>query len=256
MREKNRKVSVIMPAFNAERTVARALQSVIDQTYKDFELFVIDDCSSDSTVNVIESFPDERLSLIRNTENLGAPQSRNLAIEMARGRFLCFLDADDEWLPRKLEMQVDLMESNRIALSAHGYNLISTSGKSALCMPPRDVGYEQLLRYNVISNCATMIDMNVVSEKVFFKDLRSRQDWAMSLEITKRFGPAICVQESLLNVYLQKRSISSNKIQAIADQWRLYFSVENLSFFLSVKLLFCWSVLGILKYGKLSRSAK
>ena len=252
----NKLVSVIMPAFNAELTVARALKSVLDQTYTNFELFIIDDCSNDHTVDVIDTFSDPRVSLIKNIENMGAPKSRNIAIEMAQGRFICFLDADDEWLPRKLELQVRLLESSNAALSAHGYKLISTSGKSTVCMPPKEVSYEQLLRYNVISNCATMIDMSVISKKIYFKDLRSRQDWAMSLEITKQFGPAVCVQEELLNVYLQKQSIGSNKMKAVRDQWKLYFDVENISFLLSLKLLIIWAVLGLLKYSSLSRGNK
>lgn len=247
-------VSIIMPAFNADTTIKRAIDSVLTQTYTNLELFIIDDCSTDNTLNVIDNFTDSRIFVIKNIENLGAPKSRNRGIDRASGRFICFLDADDQWLPKKLELQVRLLKSSNTALSAHGYTLITGSGKSSDCIPPKKISYEELLKYNVISNCATMIDMSIVKEKVYFKNLRSRQDWAMSLEITRRYGPAISLQKKLCNVYIQKQSISSNKLKAIRDQWYLYYNVEKLNLVMSMKLFMTWAFLGLLKYSKLLKN--
>ena len=117
-------VSVIMPAYNAEKTINRSLNSILEQSYSNFELFIIDDCSSDKTLQIINSYNDERIILIKNDKNLGAPKSRNKAIEKARGEFICFQDADDEWHLNKIQMQVDFLRETKAPLSAHGYKMI------------------------------------------------------------------------------------------------------------------------------------
>ncbi len=245
-------VSVIMPAYNAEKTINRSLNSILEQSYSNFELFIIDDCSSDKTLQIINSYNDERIILIKNDKNLGAPKSRNKAIEKARGEFICFQDADDEWHLNKIQMQVDFLRETKAPLSAHGYKMIKESGKSIVYSPPRSVQYKDLLKYNVISNCATMLNMNVIGKKIFFKDLNSRQDHAMSLEITKKYGPAKCIPDILLKVFIQTNSVSSNKFQAILDQWYLYRNVEKINLISSLILIISWALKGYFKYSKFS----
>lgn len=241
-------VTVVMPAFNAEVTISRAIDSVITQTHQAFELIIVDDCSSDTTALKIASIRDPRLIYLRNQVNLGAPASRNRGIKIAKGRYLAFLDADDAWATTKLALQISHMRSTGSVLSAHSYRVWNRHGKSLTFCPPAKVSYQRLLAFNVISNCATMIDREKLREDVYFKPLRSRQDHAMSLQITREYGPATTFADVLLDVYLQSGSVSSNKSRAIIDQWVLYRDAECLGILESLLLMARWSLSGLRKY--------
>lgn len=247
----NSLVTIVMPAFNAEETILRAIRSVIVQTYQNFQLFVIDDCSIDSTREVLCGLEDTRIIFLRNQKNIGAAATRNRGIQLAEGRFLAFLDADDVWVSNKLELQVAHMKLTGSVLSTHAYRVRDRNGRSFEFFPPAKVSYRKLLKFNVISNCATMIDRSRLQEDVFFKQLRSRQDHAMSLEITKKYGPATSLKSVLLEVYLQPKSISSDKKRALIDQWILYRKVEQINIIKSTFLICIWALSGIKKYSRI-----
>ncbi len=118
-------VSIIMPAYNVSEFVFRSINSVLNQTFQDWELLIVDDCSTDDTVGVIQSFVDKRIKLIVNTNNLGGAGSRNVAIAKACGRYLAFLDSDDVWTPEKLEKQIAFMQRQKIGFSFSGYSTIT-----------------------------------------------------------------------------------------------------------------------------------
>lgn len=110
-------VSIIMPSWNTDKFIAETIQSVIDQTYTNWELIIVDDCSSDNTNQIVASFEDERIKYLHNEKNLGAALTRNKALREAKGEWIAFLDSDDLWMPEKLEHQIDFMNENGYSLS-------------------------------------------------------------------------------------------------------------------------------------------
>ena len=116
-------VSIIMPAYNAEKYIVKSINSIIRQSYKSWELIVVDDCSTDGTVNVISDFKDERIRLLNNERNSGAAISRNRALREAKGKWIAFLDSDDIWHPKKLERQLKFMFKNGYAFTFTDYRI-------------------------------------------------------------------------------------------------------------------------------------
>ena len=122
-------VSIIMPSWNTGRFIAESIQSVIDQTYKKWELLIVDDCSTDNTDEVVDSFQDERIRYFKNENNSGAALTRNRAIREAQGEWIAFLDSDDLWAPKKLERQLVFMKKNDLVFSYHEYIKIDEDSK-------------------------------------------------------------------------------------------------------------------------------
>ncbi|MEF2843823.1 MAG: glycosyltransferase family 2 protein [Catenibacterium sp.] len=122
-------VSIIMPSWNTERFIAETIQSVLDQTYTNWELIIVDDCSSDNTDELVASFKDERIKYLHNEKNSGAALTRNKALREAKGEWIAFLDSDDLWMPEKLEHQIDFMNKNGHSLSFTEYEKIDEDSK-------------------------------------------------------------------------------------------------------------------------------
>ena len=162
-------VSIIMPAYNAEKYIAEAIESVLKQTYTNWELIIVNDCSTDATEQIIKKYQkqDYRIKLYSLLNNQGVANARNTAIQNTRGRYLAFLDSDDMWLPEKLEKQLAFMQANNYVFTYHDYRTImvkdNTLGK--IIHVPIKVNYEKLLKGNSTGSClSTCIDRNVVTE--------------------------------------------------------------------------------------------
>lgn len=122
-------VSIIMPSYNTAQYIEKTIESVMEQTYTNWELIIVDDCSSDNTEKIVKGIKDERIKFFKNERNSGAAISRNRALQLAKGRWIAFLDSDDIWVPEKLEKQIAFMEDNNIAFSYTNYEIIDESGK-------------------------------------------------------------------------------------------------------------------------------
>ena len=151
-------VSVIMPAFNCDRTILQSIRSVQAQSFEDWELIVVDDGSTDRTAELVEQAraQDPRVVLLRSRENLGAWNARNTAIEAAGGRYVAFLDSDDLWLPRKLEIQLAHMREHECALGYSSYSMFYEDGREQVFHVPVQVAYRRLLKGSVIG-CLTAV---------------------------------------------------------------------------------------------------
>ncbi len=225
-------VSIIMASYNCESFIQESIESVISQDYKNWELLISDDCSSDDTLNIIRSYCDKdvRISLITSDVNLGAAISRNKSIEKAKGRFIAFLDSDDLWSPSKLSKQIPFMIKNEIALCYTRYDSIDEEGqlvKHAPTLPPK-IDYNGLLKSQIIG-CLTAVYDTQLCGKVLMPIIRKRQDFGLWLKILKQGHTAYCLDDVVATYRIRKNSLSSNKIAAIHYNWKLYREVENLS---------------------------
>lgn len=254
------KVSIITPSYNSAQYISRTIDSILQQTYENWELFIIDDCSTDNSREVIQSYisQDSRIKLICLEKNSGAAVARNIGIENACGRFIAFLDSDDTWHPEKLEQQVSFMLKNDYAFTYTLYHQVNENGDTVgeLYFPSR-TNYRNLLKTCVIGCLTAMYDTHKIG-KVYFPLIRKRQDFALWLKILKQVDYAYCVPQDLASYTLRSDSISANKWKAAQYNWRLYRNIEKLNIFSSIYYFLNYAIRGILrtKFKKLSQYLK
>lgn len=215
-------VSVIMPSHNVENFISQSIESVFNQTFTKWELIVVNDCCSDATPTIVERYlEDARIILINNKENLGGAGSRNIAIAAAKGRYIAFLDADDIWLPDKLEKQIAFMEQHEIGFSFTGYSTITEGGElmDKIEVPSR-LNFSKLLKHNYIG-CLTAIYDTEPFGKIYMPLVRKRQDFALWLELLKRFDYAFGLNENLGYYRVRAGSLSASKTDAFMYYWRV-----------------------------------
>lgn len=244
-------VSVIMPAYNAEKYIAQSIASVVKQGYQNWELLITDDRSNDNTQQIVKQYSnqDSRIKLFVNEKNAGAGVARNNSIKQAKGRYIAFLDSDDLWMPEKLSKQISFMQSNKVPFSYTGYQKF-TGDKKLLgkIIPPVETTYNELLNSNVIGCLTAIYDRQEIG-KQYMPTIRKRQDMALWLHILKLTSKAVGIQESLA-YYRVDVGMSSNKIEILKWQWRLYREVEQLSVIKSLKHFVIYGLKGYLKYKK------
>ncbi len=232
-------VSVIMPVCDCESLVGTSVASVLDQTYADWELLVVDDYSLDGSTDVVRDLAraDARVKLLHNQGRRGAARARNLAIRSSRGRYVAFLDSDDQWLPRKLEKQVRFMRRTRAPLTFTSYYKIdSDSTETARTFVPNGrivrsplvLEYRHLLRQDYIGCLTAMYDVRQLG-RMPMPEIARRQDYALWLEILRPGRRALGLDEPLALYRAQRPgSLSSNKVRAAGFNWQVYRGVERL----------------------------
>lgn len=224
-------VSVVMPVYNGEAFISESIFSVIRQIYQNWELIVVDDASSDTSVHLVKELcaVDDRIRLIQLNKNSGAAVARNKAIEHARGRYIAFLDSDDLWLPHKLERQLAFMDQVGAVFSFSAYEKIDLNGKNlGVVGVSGRVMYADMLKNSSIGCLTAMYDTHYFG-KLYMPEIRKRQDLGLWLALLKRTAFAYGLNESLAQYRVRPGSISSNKLSAAYYQWRLYRDVEKLN---------------------------
>jgi len=238
-------ITIITPAYNAEHFITDAIESVLKQTYTDWEMIIVDDHSTDRTIEKVHAYikQDDRITLIQLGENSGSAVARNRAINAARGRFIAFLDSDDLWVPEKLEKQLAFMLDRDIAFSFTEYARMKEDGgllKSNI-RAPETVDYNGLLKHCVIGCLTVMIDMDKTGW-VQMIDLRERQDYVLWLTLTKKGFLAYGLPEELAIYRIVKNSISSNKLKMARRNWNVYRRIERQGFFQSIWYILHYAV--------------
>ncbi len=225
-------VSIITPSYNSAKFIGETINSVLSQTYHNWEMIIVDDCSNDNTVDIIREYiwKDSRIKLIENKVNVGAAETRNEALRVANGRFIAFLDSDDLWLPRKLEDQIEFMHNNDIAFSFTDYEVIKENGMSTnkIIKVPRKINYNQYLSNTIIGCLTVVIDKDKVD---YFEmpNIKSSHDMALWLLIMKKGFKAYGLQKCLSKYRLVSTSNTAKKWKAAKDVWRVYRNIEKLS---------------------------
>lgn len=223
-------ISIITPLYNAESYIERAIKSVNRQTLGSWEHLIIDDCSTDNSYALVEKLAlvDSRIKLLQNEKNSGAAVSRNRGIEAAKGRYIAFLDSDDQWLEKKLQVQLDFMKHKNINFSFSYYNRIDENGNPLGTMKnlPNKVDYHSTIKNNKIGCLTVMYDTNYFG-KVYMKNIRKRQDFALWLELLRATEYAYCIPEILATYTIRPNSVSSNKLSLVKYHWNVYHNIEG-----------------------------
>lgn len=245
-------VSIITPAWNAADFIADAITSVQEQSYCDWELLIVDDCSSDDTCKIIESFAekDGRVRLIRQPRNYGPAAARNSALRQASGRWVAFLDSDDFWLPEKLEKQVAFHADCGGPLSFTAYRRISVDGQSLghLILVPRWLNYWGLLKNTAIATSTVLIDRECTGD--FEMQPTYYDDFVCWLRLLRSGGCAAGLNEDLMRYRVVKGSVSRNKWRSALEVWKTYRGVERLNLFRSMWVFCFYGLNAIRKYRR------
>lgn len=218
-------VSIIMAAYNAEKTIELAIESVLNQTYSNFELLVINDCSKDGTAKLVEDFSakDNRVRLISNEKNSGVSFTRKHGLEEANGSWIAILDSDDAWAPEKLEKQIELQNRTNADLLFTGSAFMDSEGRPIdwYLHAPAEATYRQLLKQSVLSNSSALVRKELYAKHYAVGD-GMHEDFAIWLSILKEGKKAYGVDEPLLIYRIAKSSKSGNKIKAAKMNWNTY----------------------------------
>lgn len=218
-------VSIIIPTFNSSQFITAAIQSVQVQSFTNWEIMLVDDCSTDDTVAIVAQFvaADKRIQLIQLVENSGTGIARNVGVERAKGRYIAFLDADDLWKPDKLEKQLNWMYTYKVPFTFSFYDCIDENGKSlnTIVQSPTNLSYNQLFFCNYVGNLTGIYDVDFFG-KIPILTSRKRQDWMLWLTIFKKIKTAQPVPESLASYRIRANSISTSKINLIQYNYAVY----------------------------------
>lgn len=238
-------ISIVVPVYNSEKFLKDTLITVLEQTYTKWELLLVDDCSTDNSSEIIFEYSksDERIKYIKLEENSGAAKARNKGIELASGRYICFLDADDKWEKTKLEQQIQFMNTNNCAFSFTSYQFADKdcipNGK--IVVVPDTINYEQALKNTTIWTSTVMFDMKKLNkEQIYMPDVKRGQDTATWWKVLKQIDKAYGLTEVLSYYRRSDETLSSNKLIALKRTWNLYRKVEKLSMVKSIYNFSCY----------------
>ncbi len=247
------KISIITPCYNVSEFIADAMDSVLKQTYQEWEMIIIDDHSTDDSIAIVKRYEqlDSRIKLFQTDENSGsATIPRNVGIQNAQGDYIAFLDADDMWAPQKLEKQLRLAQAKNAALVFSNYEKINSLGKqdNRTILAPKVLSYKQLLKGNQIGCLTAMYSVDLLG-KCYFKSTK-HEDYVLWLSLLKKGYLAYNVSEVLAFYRVGRKSLSSNKLKALSWTWNIYRREEGLSIVKSVYLFIQYVFRATFKYLK------
>lgn len=225
-------VSIITPLYNNEKYIAETIESVLAQTYTNWEMIIVDDCSKDNGVRIVEEYQrkDKRIKLYKNEINKGVSYTRNKAIDLADGKYIAFLDSDDLWKKEKLEKQIKFMEDNNVVLSYTAYEKMNEDGsKRGKISVPDKLDYKELLKNCLIGFLTAMYKKEELKD---FKFINSKaEDYIFWLSILKKIDYAYGIDEVLAAYRVVNNSRSSNKLDIVKFHWKIYRDIEKLNIF-------------------------
>ncbi|MGD1816178.1 MAG: glycosyltransferase family 2 protein [Pleomorphochaeta sp.] len=230
----NKTVSVIIPVYNCEEYIEQTIKSVINQTYQNLEIVLIDDCSTDNSFDIINKIQKQysnKIVLKKQEINMGVAVARNTALNLAKGRYVAFLDSDDLWYSTKIEKQVSLLENNdQVPMCFTAIHMIDEKGnkikgkrKVAL-----KIGYKRLLHNTMIATSSVMINRNVVF-RVEMPNRKSAEDYSLWLEITKKYGYAFGINEDLVAYRKSSMQITNNRFGELKFFYRVQVEDHNIN---------------------------
>lgn len=234
---------MITPMYNAEKWIEETIQSVQSQSYKQWEMIIVDDCSTDGSPEIVLKLQkkDERIRYYRNNANCGVADSRNRAINHAKGQYIAFLDSDDKWYPEKLERQISKMQSEHAAFCYSACDVIDECGEKVnVRYVPEKADYARLLKGNVIPCLTVVLDRKYIPEILMPK--LHHEDYAAWLKLTQSGITACGINEALAGYREAGTSVSSDKLQAMKWTWTIYRQFLGLSILKSCYCFFFYAV--------------
>ena len=239
-------VSIITPTYNCAKFIGATIESVLNQTYQNFEMIIVDDASKDNTEEVVKSFKDKRIKYIRLSKNSGPAVARNRAMEEAKGKYMAFLDSDDLWKKEKLEKQINFIKKNKYKIICSDSEQIDEEGNKLNKIIPckKKVNYNGILLSCPVGNSTVFYDVSKLG-KFKVPNIRKRNDDALWLQILKKEEYMYGQKEVLMEYRIRQNSVSSNKLSLIKYHWQLYREIEHLSVIRSVFHIVVWGFIKV-----------
>ena len=240
-----------MPVHNSERYLRQALNSIVKQTFTNWQCLVVDDCSDDNSVSIIQEYTnsDKRFSILRTESNAGPAVARNLGIQQAVGRYLCFLDSDDFWYPEKLEQQLAFVKERHCAICYSAFHRVTEDGCLIRCQSTlATTNYQRTLYNNLLNTCSVMLDTTQLTDIQFPENI-GHEDLGLWLKLLKQVPQAYGMNDPLLayRIHSQSRNIDIRK--RFRHQWQIYLQHEQYSFVYALWLFCRHSWVGFSKRG-------
>lgn len=230
--EENIKVSIITPVYNDSKYIKETINSVLSQTYTNFELIVVDDCSSDDSLSIVDSFNDSRIVVIKNNTNHGPAYCRNLGLKKATGDYVCFLDGDDVWQKDKIEKQLQFMQSKNIDFCCTKYGTIDDNGADLkkYVYSPRIINRKKMIRCSYIGCLTVMYKRSIYPDLAIPENILKRNDYALWLKLSERTK---CYYLNQLTAFYRKHKIghvsSGKKISLLKYHKELFIKLYGFS---------------------------
>jgi teichuronic acid biosynthesis glycosyltransferase TuaG len=245
------KVSIITPSFNSSKFIAETIQSVQNQTYKNWEMIIVDDASTDETEAIVRAIieKDNRIQFYKLDENSGPAVARNTGIEKASGDYMTFIDADDIWFPNFIENNIKTIKETGISFVFSSYKRANEQLEFVYSdfIVPKKVTYTDILKTNSISCLTAFLDIKALGKKQM-PLIRKRQDMGLWLKYLKVIPFAHGIQETQAIYRIRENSLSRKKSDLIKYQWQFYREVEKLNIFQSAYYMLHWMYRGFMKY--------
>ncbi|MCJ0741622.1 glycosyltransferase family 2 protein [Pedobacter montanisoli] len=242
-------VSIITPCYNSADFITATLNSVLEQSYQNWELIVIDDQSKDNTCELVEAFSKQqpKIRLIKLEKNGGVANARNVGLEAANGKYIAFLDSDDIWLGEKLTNQVTYMEEKSLLMSFFAYHRINEEGEiiSGKIGVPDSVNYKKLLWHNVIIFSTSMVLKSAIGDLRFKKT--GHEDWIFWLDLFKKCGNGYGINQPKVQYRIRQGSVSANKLKAAGYTWKILRENEKIGLIKSMYLFSKYAVATVWK---------
>ena len=246
---KNELISIVLPAYNSSKYISITIDSVLNQDYSNWELIITDDCSTDNTLNILKEYAnkDERIKIYKLKVNAGAAKARNNSLKYCNSKFISFIDSDDTWNYNKLTYQFNFMKKTSSPISFTSYKLVNEIGEdlNQIIKTKKRVNYNSYLKNTIIGMSTSMVN-TAITGPLLFKNIRTRQDTYLWITLLRKGFIAYGIEKSLASYRVRNDSISSNKIKAAKQVWRLYFIFEDLGF-LKSSYYFCFYIFNAIK---------
>ena len=248
-------VSIITPCYNANQTLKETISSVKDQTYSNWELLIVDDCSQDDSISILkeEAKKDFRVKYTILEENKGPAGARNEALKKAKGKYIAFLDSDDLWLPDKLVKQVAFMEEHNLLFSFTNYRVVKENGclTDQVVVGPEKIDFTYLLKNTIIGTLTVMLNAEVIGPIQMTNVRNCTEDFALWLSILKQGVTAVRLNEELAYYRKSSKSDSGNKIKSAKKTWNTYRKTQELNIFRTVWYFSHYSVNAYRKHARI-----
>lgn len=241
-------VSIIVPVYQVEKYIVETVESVRIQTYPDWELLLVEDGSRDGTVEIMEAYlqkvQDVRIRLIRQPSNQGAAKARNRGLEEAEGRYIAYLDADDLWVPEKLEKELCFLRDKKAGFVFTGYEFADENGAGSgkVVRVPETITYRQALKNTTIFTSTVMFDTLLIPKEELVMPVIKSEDTALWWRILRCGRKAYGLDENLVRYRRSGKTLSSNKLEALRRIWNLYRKAEGMAVLRSAWYFFFWAV--------------
>ncbi|MDA7842766.1 glycosyltransferase [Methylophilaceae bacterium] len=249
MKKNTKKIfSIIIPCYNGANTIRRAISSILEQSYNNFEVIIINDASTDDCLEIIKKLVsnDSRFKILNLKKNLGLSGARNSGLQSVRGKYVCFLDADDWWPSKKLEEYLKLFNEGYDLLYSNYTRVNAQTGKKKYIKVIRHIEYKDLLAYNPIPVSSAAFNSETIGIYKF-KDILLAEDWVYWLDIFKMKPKSLGINKNYMFYSVSSGTLSSNKLKMACRAWSLFRSYHNFSFLRSIFLLVKYLIAGVRK---------